>query len=141
MRIKNYKQTNSADSVESNHCCHTIVTYLIVRIFTNQFGYNVVRWLILASYYTSGYVYFYSPDECVKENLHIEHIPYEVLFPVNAFVNLVTLLIHKLLSRDVYWWRSCSAYSGLAYEIYSGSDPSTYIYYVVCYRVIAAYLK
>ncbi len=28
--------------------------------------------------------------------------------------------------------------SGLTYEIYSGSDPSMYIYCLVCYRVTAA---
>ncbi len=27
--------------------------------------------------------------------------------------------------------------SGLTYELYSGGGPSSYIYYVVCYRVIA----
>ncbi len=28
--------------------------------------------------------------------------------------------------------------SGLAYEIYSGGGPSTYVYCVVCYHVIVA---
>ncbi len=32
--------------------------------------------------------------------------------------------------------------SGLTYQIYSGGCPSTYVYCVVCYRVIAAgYVK
>ncbi len=32
--------------------------------------------------------------------------------------------------------------SGLAYDIYSGGGPSTYVYCVVCYRVIVApYVK
>ncbi len=34
----------------------------------------------------------------------------------------------------------CFVYFGLAYEIYSGGGPPTYVYCVVCYCVIAAYL-
>ncbi len=31
----------------------------------------------------------------------------------------------------------CYVCSGIAYEIYSGGGPSTYIYCMVCFRVIA----
>ncbi len=36
------------------------------------------------------------------------------------------------------WYRSCLVCSRLAYEIYSGGGPTTYVYCVVCYRVIVA---
>ncbi len=41
-------------------------------------------------------------------------------------------------ASSVSWYRSCLVCSGLAYEIYSGGGPSTYVYCVVCYRVIVA---
>ncbi len=53
----------------------------------------------------------------------------------------VTFLILWLLSpaaSSVSWYRSCLVWSGLAYEIYSGGGPSTYVYCVVCYHVIVA---
>ncbi len=52
----------------------------------------------------------------------------------------VTFLIHWPLSpvmASVSWCRSCFVCSGLAYEIYSRGGCSTYIYCVVCYRMIA----
>ncbi len=48
------------------------------------------------------------------------------LFDSLAFVSFVS------------WYRSCLVYSGLAYEIYSGSGPSMYVYCVVCYCVMLA---
>ncbi len=53
----------------------------------------------------------------------------------------VTFLIVWPLSpaaSSVSWYRSCLVWSGLAYEIYSGGGRSTYVYCVVCYRVIVA---
>ncbi len=41
-------------------------------------------------------------------------------------------------ASSVSIYRSCIVWSGLAYEIYSGGGPSTYVYCVVCYRVIVA---
>ncbi len=41
-------------------------------------------------------------------------------------------------ASSVSWYRSCLVWSGLAYEIYRGGGPSTYVYCVVCYRVIVA---
>ncbi len=53
-----------------------------------------------------------------------------------------TQLVHPqdLLPCIAYfhWYRSCFVYSGLVCEIYSGGGPSTYVYCVVCYRVIVA---
>ncbi len=42
------------------------------------------------------------------------------------------------ISSSVSWCWSCFVCSGLTYEIYSEGGPSTYVYCVVCYRVIAA---
>ncbi len=53
----------------------------------------------------------------------------------------VTFFIHLSLSpaaSSVSWCHSCFVCSGLTYEIYSGGGPSTYIYCMVCYQVIAA---
>ncbi len=45
-------------------------------------------------------------------------------------------------ASSVSLYRSCLVCSGLAYEIYSGGGPSTYVYCVVCYHVIvASYVK
>ncbi len=41
-------------------------------------------------------------------------------------------------ASSVSWYQSCFVCSGLAYEIYSGGGPATYVYCVVCYCVIAA---
>ncbi len=51
------------------------------------------------------------------------------------------LSMHCLLSpaaSNVSWYWPCFVCSGLAYEIYSGGGPFTYVYWVVCYHVIAA---
>ncbi len=53
----------------------------------------------------------------------------------------VTFLIRWPVSSaasSVYWYRPCLVCSGLAYEIYSGASPSTYVYCVVYYCVIVA---
>ncbi len=44
----------------------------------------------------------------------------------------------SLFSSSVSCYRSCFVCSGLSYEIYSGGGPSTYVYCVVCYRMIVA---
>ncbi len=45
-------------------------------------------------------------------------------------------------ASSVSGYLSCLVCSGLAYEIYSGGGPSTYVYCVVCYRVLVApYLR
>ncbi len=41
-------------------------------------------------------------------------------------------------TSSVSWYRSCLVCSLLTYEIYGGGCPSTYVYCVVCYRVIVA---
>ncbi len=58
-----------------------------------------------------------------------------------TFINFCYLFILWPLSRAAStfsWYRSCIVCSGLAYEIYSGGSPFTYVYCVVCYCVIAA---
>ncbi len=53
----------------------------------------------------------------------------------------ITIMIHWHLFTDTYsasWYRFCSVCSWHIYEIYSEGGPSTYVYCVVCYRVITA---
>ncbi len=61
---------------------------------------------------------------------------HSLLLPL-LFFGLCLLLV--LVSPDGIYYPVCS---GLTYEIYSGDDPSMYIYWMVCYHVIAVpYLK
>ncbi len=53
----------------------------------------------------------------------------------------VTFLIHWPLSPAAFgvsWCWSCCFCTGLIHEIYSGVDPSAYVYCLVCYRMIVA---
>ncbi len=55
-----------------------------------------------------------------------------------TFVTFLILWPLSPSASSVSWYQSCHLCSGLAYEIYSGGGPSTYVYCVVCYRVIVA---
>ncbi len=57
-----------------------------------------------------------------------------------SFTSVTFLILWHLSSAasSVSGYRSCLVCSGLAYEIYSGGDPSIYVYCVVCYHVIVA---
>ncbi len=60
-------------------------------------------------------------------------------FVTVLFIDLCLLLLFvSPAARCVSWYWSCFTCSGFTYEIYSGGAPSTYIYCMVCYRVIAA---
>ncbi len=56
-------------------------------------------------------------------------------FTFATFFNLWSL---SPAASSVSSYRSCFVCSGLAYEIYSGDGPSTYVYCAVYYHVIAA---
>ncbi len=65
------------------------------------------------------------------------------LLPCIAYFHLLLLLFKFVgplspAACSVSWYRSCLVCSGLPYEIYRGGGPSTYVYCVVCYRVIVA---
>ncbi len=55
-----------------------------------------------------------------------------------TFVTFLILWPLSPAASSVFWYRSCLVWSGLAYGIYSGGGPSTYVYCVVCYHVIVA---
>ncbi len=55
-----------------------------------------------------------------------------------SFVTFFILWLLSPAASSDSWYRSCFVCSVLAYEIYSGDGPFTYVYCVVCYRVIAA---
>ncbi len=55
-----------------------------------------------------------------------------------TFVTFFILWPLSTAASIVSWYRSYLVCSGLAYEIYSGGDPSKCVYCVVCYRVIVA---
>ncbi len=58
--------------------------------------------------------------------------------PSFTFVTFLILWSLSPAASSVSWYRPCLVCSGLAYEICSGGGPSTYVYCVVCYRVIVA---
>ncbi len=55
-----------------------------------------------------------------------------------AFVPFLIFWPFSTAASSVSWYWSCLVCSRLVYEIYSGGGPSTYVYCVVCYYVIAA---
>ncbi len=55
-----------------------------------------------------------------------------------TFVTFLILWFLSPAASSVSWYRSSLVCSGVAYEIYSVGDPSTYVYCVVCYRVIVS---
>ncbi len=72
---------------------------------------------------------------------HTQQVPSEDLFLSLIFIHFCYLLIQWHLSpagSSLSWCQYCFVCSGLAYEIYSGGGPSMYVYFVVCYSVIAA---
>ncbi len=83
-------------------------------------------------------------DEEKASELHTHQVSPEDLLPCIAYFHLLLLpfwfLVRPLspAASSVSWYRSCLVCSGPAYEIYSGCDPSTYVYCVVCYHVIVA---
>ncbi len=82
-----------------------------------------------------------TPVDWAVERRHQNSILKRFLLKTSWLVSFtfVTFLIHWTLSpaaSSVSWCRSCFVCSWL--EIYGGGSPSTYIYCMVCYRVIAA---
>ncbi len=55
-----------------------------------------------------------------------------------TFVTFLILWPLSPAASSVFLYRSCLVCSGLAYEIYSGGCPYTYVHCVVCYHVIVA---
>ncbi len=74
-------------------------------------------------------------------NFTLHRFLLETSFHCSLAFTFVTFLIHCPLhpaASSVSWCRYCFVCSGLTYEIYSGGGPSTFVYCVICYCVIAA---